>query len=97
MDNKNKLDGMIFTIEKSMNELGDKLSADDKSQLEELVKSAKDDLASEDDDRIKAATERLTNESQKIFAKIYQQAAGAQGAGPEQGGADGTGDTEFHQ
>ncbi len=97
VDNKNKLDGMIFTIEKSMNELGDKLSADDKSQLEELVKSAKDDLASEDDDRIKAATERLTNESQKIFAKIYQQAAGAQGAGPEQGGADGTGDTEFHQ
>ena len=96
VDNKNKLDGMIFTIEKSMNELGDKLSADDKSQLEELVKSAKDDLASEDDDRIKAATERLTNESQKIFAKIYQQAAGAQGAGPEQGGADGTGDTEFH-
>ena len=97
VDNKNKLDGMIFTIEKSMNELGDKLSADDKSQLEGLVKSAKDDLASEDDDRIKAATERLTNESQKIFAKIYQQAAGAQGAGPEQGGADGTGDTEFHQ
>ena len=97
VDNKNKLDGMIFTIEKSMNELGDKLSADDKSQLEELVKSAKDDLASEDDDRIKAATERLTTESQKIFAKIYQQAAGAQGAGPEQGGADGTGDTEFHQ
>ena len=97
VDNKNKLDGMIFTIEKSMNELGDKLSADDKSQLEELVKSAKDDLASEDDDRIKAATERLTNESQKIFAKIHQQAAGAQGAGPEQGGADGTGDTEFHQ
>ena len=97
VDNKNKLDGMIFTIEKSMNELGDKLSADDKSQLEELVKSAKDDLASEDDDRIKAATERLTNESQKIFAKIYQQAAGAQGAGPEQGGANGTGDTEFHQ
>ena len=97
VDNKNKLDGMIFTIEKSMNELGDKLSADDKSQLEELVKSAKDDLASEDDDRIKAATERLTNESQQIFAKIYQQAAGAQGAGPEQGGADGTGDTEFHQ
>ena len=97
VDNKNKLDGMIFTVEKSMNELGDKLSADDKSQLEELVKSAKDDLASEDDDRIKAATERLTNESQKIFAKIYQQAAGAQGAGPEQGGADGTGDTEFHQ
>ena len=65
--------------------------------ISELVKTATADLASDDDYRIKAATERLTNESQKIFAKIYQQAAGAQGAGPEQGGADGTGDTEFHQ
>ena len=97
VDNKNKLDGMIFSIEKTVNELGDKLSAEDKAQLEELLKSAKEDLASEDDDRIKAATEKLASESQQIFAKIYQQAAGAQGAGPEQGGADGTGDTEFHQ
>ena len=96
VDNKNKLDGMIFTVEKSVKDLGDKLSAEDKAQLEELVKSAKDDLASEDDDRIKAATEKLTEESQKIFAKVYQQAAGAQGAGPENGGT-GNGDEEFHQ
>ncbi len=98
VDNKNKLDGMIFAVEKSVKDLGDKLAAEDKAQLEELVKGAKDDLASEDDDRIKAATERLSEESQKIFAKVYQQAAGAQGA---QGGSDGTdgaaGDEEFHQ
>ena len=97
VDNKNKLDGMIFAVEKSVKDLGDKLAAEDKAQLEELVKGAKDDLASEDDDRIKAATERLSEESQKIFAKVYQQAAGAQGA---QGGTDGTdgaaGDEEFH-
>ena len=96
VDNKNKLDGMIFTVEKSMNELGDKLAAEDKAQLEELVKAAKDDLASEDDDRIKAATERLTNESQKIFAKIYQQTAGAAGTDPNANGGN-AGDTEFHQ
>ena len=98
VDNKNKLDGMIFAVEKSVKDLGDKLAAEDKAQLEELVKGAKDDLASEDDDRIKAATERLSEESQKIFAKVYQQAAGAQGA---QGGPDGTdgaaGDVELHQ
>ena len=98
VDNKNKLDGMIFAVEKSVKDLGDKLAAEDKAQLEELVKGAKDDLASEDDDRIKAATERLSEESQKIFAKVYRQAAGAQGA---QGGSDGTdgaaGDEEFHQ
>ena len=96
VDNKNKLDGMIFSIEKSVNELGDKLSAEDKAQLEELLKSAKEDLASEDDDRIKAATEKLASESQQIFAKIYQQTGGAGNPG---GSADnGTdGDTEFHQ
>ncbi len=93
VDNKNKLDGMIFTIEKSMNELGDKLSAEDKASLEESVKSAKEELASDDDDRIKAATEKLTNESQAIFAKIYQQAGGQ--AGPDQGASDGG--EEFHQ
>ena len=94
VDNKNKLDGMIFAVEKSIGELGDKLSAEDKAQLEELVKSAKEELASDDDDRIKAATEKLTSESQQIFAKIYQQAGGAQGADANGGNGD---DTEFHQ
>ena len=95
VDNKNRLDGMIFTVEKSINELGDKLSAEDKAQLEEMVKSAKEELASDDDDRIKAATEKLTNESQQIFAKIYQQAGGAQD--PNAGAAGGDSGEEFHQ
>ncbi len=96
VDNKNRLDGMIFSIEKTVNELGDKLSAEDKAQLEELTKNAKEELASDDDDRIKAATEKLANESQQIFAKIYQQAGGA--GNPGGGAEDGSdGDTEFHQ
>ncbi len=95
VDNKNRLDGMIFTVEKSITELGDKLSAEDKAQLEEMVKNAKDELASDDDDRIKAATEKLTNESQQIFAKIYQQAGGAQQ--DPNAGANGDGGEEFHQ
>ena len=93
VDNKNKLDGMIFTVEKSIADLGDKLSAEDKAQLEEAVKSAKDELASDDDDRIKAATEKLTQESQQIFAKVYQQAQ----ANGEAGGGQPGGDEEFHQ
>ena len=95
VDNKNKLDGMIFTVEKSVSDLGDKLSAEDKAQLEEAVKHAKDELASDDDDRIKAATEKLTQESQQIFAKVYQQAQAAGDAGAN-GGQSG-GDEEFHQ
>ena len=94
VDNKNKLDGMIFTVEKSITDLGDKLSAEDKAQLEEAVKHAKDELASDDDDRIKAATEKLTQESQQIFAKIYQQAQASGDAGASGGPS---GDEEFHQ
>ncbi len=95
VDNKNQLDGFIFTIEKTLKENGDKVSEEDKAKLEEAIKVAKEDLASDDADRIKAANERLSNEAQAVFAKIYQQAAGNpqdQGNGDPQDG-----DTEFHQ
>ena len=93
VDNRNKLDGLIFTIEKSMKDLGDKLDAEDKAKLEEAVKEAKTELESNDNDRIVAATEKLSNDSQGIFAKIYQQ-ANPNGDPNAQGGS---GDTEFHQ
>ena len=97
VENHNKLDGLIFTIEKSIKDLGDKLSDEDKSKLEEAVKEAKTELESNDNDRIVKATEKLSNDSQQIFAKIYQQAnpnGDPNGAGA---GAGSDGDTEFHQ
>ena len=99
VDNRNQLDGLIFSIEKTLRENGDKVSEDDKSKLEEAIKTAKEDLASDDNDRIKAATERLSQEAQGVFAKIYQQAAGnPNGAGADAGAAGaGADDTEFHQ
>ncbi|MBQ4097790.1 MAG: molecular chaperone DnaK [Clostridia bacterium] len=94
VDNHNKLDGLIFTIEKSMKDLGDKISEEDKAKLEELVKEAKTELATNDNDKIVAATEKLSNESQAIFGKIYQQANPNGGDPNAQGGAGGE---EFHQ
>ena len=93
VDNHNKLDGLIFTIEKSIKDLGDKISEEDKAKLEEAVKEAKVELESNDNDRIVKATEKLSNESQEIFGKIYQQ-ANPNGADPNAGA---NGDTEFHQ
>ncbi len=94
IDNANKLDGLIFTIEKSIKDLGDKISEEDKAKLEEEVKLAKAELESKDNDRIVKATEKLSNESQAIFGKIYQQAN--PNADPNaQGGANGG--EEFHQ
>ena len=94
VDNHNKLDGLIFTIEKSIKELGDKLTEEDKAKLEEEVKLAKTELESNDNDRIVKATEKLSEVSQGIFAKVYQQ-ANPNGDPNANGGADG--DTEFHQ
>ena len=93
VENHNKLDGLIFTIEKSMKELQDKLTDEDKAKLEEELKTAKADLESNDNDKIVSATERLSEASQGIFAKIYQQ--NAQNGNGDNGGAPN--DTEFHQ
>ncbi len=101
VDAKNGLDGLIFSIEKTLRENGDKVSEEDKAKLEEAVKTAKEDLASDDTDRIKAATEKLSNEAQGVFAKIYQQAAAqqqAQNGDGNNGGAGSADDSgDFHQ
>ncbi len=98
VDNKNQLDGLIFSIEKTLRENGDKVSDEDKAKLEEAIKSAKEDLNSDDPDRIKSANEKLSQEAQGVFAKIYQQAAAenAQNSG-ESGQGGNSDDTEFHQ
>ncbi len=90
VDAKNGLDGLIFQIEKTLKDSGDKISAEDKAKLEDAVKEAKTELESNDTDRIKAATEKLSKEAQDVFAKLYQQAQGAQEQPTD-------GDTEFHQ
>ena len=94
VDNRNALDGMIFQMEKALKENGDKLPEEDKAKLEELIKDAKVELESNDDERIKNATEKLSNEAQAIFAKLYQQQGGGDGGA---GAGAGDGDTEFHQ
>ena len=96
VENHNKLDGLIFTIEKSIKDLGDKLSDEDKAKLEEEIKIAKTELESNDNDRIVKATEKLSEASQGIFAKVYQQANpnGDMGGDPNAGA---NGGDEFHQ
>ena len=95
VDNHNKLDGLIFTVEKTVKDSVDKLTEEDKAKVEEAVKKAKEELASNDNDRIVKATEELSNEVQGVFSKLYQQ-SNPNGDPNAQGGANG-GDTEFHQ
>jgi molecular chaperone DnaK len=96
VENKNKLDSAIFSVEQTLKEAGDKLTDEDKNTVQSAVDSAKTELESGDDARITAAHEALMNAVQPVFTKLYQQAqaGGANGAN----GAGGTdGNEEFHQ
>ena len=68
VDNKNKLDGMIFSVEQTMKEAGDKIDENDKATLQTAIDDAKKELESDDDDRIKAAYEKLMQDVQPVFA-----------------------------
>ncbi|MBO5927397.1 MAG: Hsp70 family protein, partial [Clostridia bacterium] len=94
VDSHNKLDSMIFTVEKSMKDLADKLTDEDKAKLESEVKDAKDALNTNDKEKMDAGFEKLSSASQEVFGKIYQQAGQDANAN---GGANNGGDTEFHQ
>ena len=90
VDARNNLDSLIFSTEKAMNEAGDKLPADKKTELEAALTEAKSKLESEDLDEVKGATERLQNVAHSMAQQMYGQpgaqpgadAAGAQ-PGPE--------------
>ena len=100
VENKNKLDSLIFQVEKTVKDSGDKLTEEDKTTVENAVKEAKDALNSDDNDRIVAATEKLSKDIEPVFTKLYQQAtANAQGGANPGAGTAGSddGDTEFHQ
>ena len=100
VENKNKLDSLIFQVEKTVKDSGDKLTEEDKTTVENAVKEAKEALNSDDNDRIVAATEKLSKDIEPVFTKLYQQAtANAQGGANPGAGTAGSddGDTEFHQ
>ena len=90
VDARNNLDSLIFSTEKAMNEAGDKLPADKKSELEAALTEAKSKLESENLDEVKGATERLQNVAHSMAQQMYgQPGAGAEGApGAEAAGAD---------
>ena len=97
IDTRNEADSLVFQVEKSIEEIGDKISPEDKSALEAetaklkevLAKSKIESMNDSDVEEIKAAKEQLTSVFQQISQKMYEAAgaAGAQG-GPDMGGAD---------
>ena len=98
IDTRNEADSFVFQTEKALKDVGDKIDAAQKQTVEDDLKALKEQLEQTKDreltdseiDSLKSQKEKLMNDAQALFAKVYegaQGAAGAQGAGPDMGGA----------
>ena len=84
---RNNADSLIYTSEKTLDELKDQVSEDEKTKVEGLVSELRELIAGDDVDAIKAKSDELSNVVQEIGAKIYQQAQ-AEAQAQQQAGAD---------
>ena len=82
IETKNNADNTIYQLEKMLKENGDKLPEEDKTKLQNAIEKAKKDIETTDLETLKKAVEDLTNVSNEVFTKMYQNAsANAQNAG----------------
>ena len=88
VDARNAGDQMVYQTEKTLAEMGDKLDAADKGEVESKLQALKTALTGTDTEAIKHATEELTQAFYKVSEKMYQAAnpQGAQGFDPSQAG-----------
>ncbi|WP_032121929.1 molecular chaperone DnaK [Clostridium amazonitimonense] len=70
---KNNADQLVYQTEKTLNELGDKVSAEDKAKIEDKMQALKNIKDGEDLEAIKKATEELTQEFYAVSSKMYEQ------------------------
>jgi molecular chaperone DnaK len=96
---RNQLDSLVYQMEKMLKENGDKISGDDKSQVESAVAEAKTALEGTDAAAMNAAREKLTQASHKLAEAMYKAqqtppADSATGAGPQAGAPNGAAQQE---
>jgi len=92
----NNADQVVYQTEKTLTELGDKVSAEDKAKIEAKLEEVKKLKDGEDTDAIKKSVEELTQEFYAISSKLYADAGaqpGAEGFDPNNMGANGQGAT----
>ncbi|MCK5126489.1 MAG: molecular chaperone DnaK [candidate division Zixibacteria bacterium] len=107
---RNEADQVVYSTEKTLKEHGDKVSDEEKKNIEEAMEKVKSSLTSEDAKTIKDAIEELTQASHKLAAEMYKETGGQPGAEgdpqagpqPDMGGApedqpgdDGAVDADF--
>jgi molecular chaperone DnaK len=85
---KNHADNMVYTSEKTLKDLGDKVPDDMKQKVEDAAAKVRDVKDGDDLDTIKSATDGLTEVLQKLGEAAYQQQAPAEDAGAAEGAAE---------
>ncbi len=89
---KNQADNLIYQTEKNLTEYGDKVTADDKTKIQEAVAELKKALEGTDADKIESATQTLMSASHKLAEEMYKKASTASAApGAEAAGGNGAG------
>ena len=90
IEKRNQLDSMLYNAEKTLREQGEKLSADERKNTEEVLASAKQDLESDDVSKLGEALQRVEAAMHKVAETLYKaQADAGASAGPAAGGGEG--------
>ena len=95
VDTKNHAESLIFQSEKTLGEIGDKISDADKEGVKNAIEKLRETLKGGDTEAIKADTEALEKAFYALSEKLYQQ-SGAAGAGPEAGAQQQGGDSTYY-
>lgn len=86
VETKNTADSMIYTTERTLRELGDKVPADLRQQIEGKVAALRNALQGQDVAYIRRTMEELSQILQQVGTRVYGQAGGPQPGGAQQGG-----------
>src|SRR6185312_12509923 len=90
VETRNKADGLVHSVEKTLKELGEKVDGAERARVESAISDVRSALKSDDKGAIEKKTGALAQAAQSIAQKAYADAgAGAQGAGPGAGAAGG--------
>ena len=84
IEQKNKADNLIYSVEKTIKDSGDKISESDKSNIEEDIKNLRKAIEEDNLENIKSGIEKLTESSHKMAEEIYKKTAEAQNQQQEQ-------------
>jgi molecular chaperone DnaK len=82
---KNQADTLLYQTEKNLKEHGDKISADDRTKIEEAVVALKKAMEGNDPDAIESATQTLTTASHKLAEEMYKKASASTATGADAG------------